>query len=163
MANHFCTYILNIYRIWKHILSITFLNELSSFLHTVKWFQVLLYNSYNSTSVICLHAVCSILPIDRTLSSATLPGQCRPGSNGNEGVLHIHQKSKARALPSNGLMTYPGHLLGVSYPSSEMQSVNSYSPTADWAVKVSGLHMFIFIFFVLFLRRVFFVYGYIWY
>ena len=28
-------------------------------------------------------------PIDRTLSKATTPGQSRPGSNGNEGVLRI--------------------------------------------------------------------------
>ena len=32
------------------------------FLHKVKWFQVLLYNSHNLTSVICLHTVCSIWP-----------------------------------------------------------------------------------------------------
>ena len=29
---------------------------LSSFLHTVKWFQLLLYNSHNLTSVIYLHS-----------------------------------------------------------------------------------------------------------
>ena len=55
-------------------------------------FQVLLYNSHNLTSVICLHTVCSIWPIERTLSGATTLGQNGPGSNGNEGVLHItHQ------------------------------------------------------------------------
>ena len=32
-------------------------------------------------------------PIDRTLSGATTPGQGGPGSNGNEGVLHIPQSS----------------------------------------------------------------------
>ena len=31
----------------------------------------------------------SILPIDSTLSGATILGQSRPGSNGNEGVLRI--------------------------------------------------------------------------
>ena len=31
----------------------------------------------------------SIWPIDRTLSSATIPGQSGPGSDGNEGVLRI--------------------------------------------------------------------------
>ena len=31
----------------------------------------------------------SIWPIDRTLSGATTPGQSRPGSDGNEGVLYI--------------------------------------------------------------------------
>ena len=39
--------------IYKHILLVTFLNtpELIFFWHTVKWFQVLPYNSYNLTSV----------------------------------------------------------------------------------------------------------------
>ena len=36
---------------------------------------------------------CSIWPIDKTLSGATTPGQSEPGSNGNEGVLHIPQSS----------------------------------------------------------------------
>ena len=79
--------------------------SLSSFLHTVK----LLYNSHNLTSVICLHTVCSIWPIDKTLSGATNPGQSEPGSNGNEGVLHISQISKSGASPSDGFMSYPGH------------------------------------------------------
>ena len=48
--------------------------RLSSFLHTVKWFQVLVYNSENLTSVICLHTVCSISPIDITTSGDTTPG-----------------------------------------------------------------------------------------
>ena len=39
-------------------------------MHTIKWFQVLLYNSHNLTSVICFLTVCSILPIDRTLPEA---------------------------------------------------------------------------------------------
>ena len=63
--------------------------SLSSFLHTIKWFQVLLYNSHNLTSGICLHTVCSIWSIDRTLSGTTTPGQSEPGSNCNEEVLHI--------------------------------------------------------------------------
>ena len=35
----------------------------------------------------------SIWPIDRTLSGATTPGQSGPGSDGNEGLLHIPQSS----------------------------------------------------------------------
>ena len=35
----------------------------------------------------------SIWPIDRTLSGATTLGLCRPGSNGNKGVLRIPQSS----------------------------------------------------------------------
>ena len=51
----------------------------SSFLLTVQWFQVLLYNSDNLTSVICLHIVCSV----RTLLGVTTPGQSELGSNCN--------------------------------------------------------------------------------
>ena len=54
-------------------------------MHTVKWFEVLLYNSHNLTSVICLHTVCSIWPIDRTLSGATTPGQGGPEAKAMKG------------------------------------------------------------------------------
>ena len=74
-------------------------------MHTVKWFQVLLSNSHNVTRVICLHTVCSVGPLHRTLSSATTPDQTWSGSNGNEGILHIPQISDC-------LMSYPGHSLG---------------------------------------------------
>ena len=75
----------------------------------------------------------SIWPIDRTLSSATTPGQSGPGSNGNEGVLRIPQISSITGTsPSDGLMSYPGHSLGEFYPSAEKQSVYSTTPS-DWA------------------------------
>ena len=48
----------------------------------------------------------SILPIDRALSVATSLGQIRPGSNGNERVIHILQSPMAGALPSDSLMSY---------------------------------------------------------
>ena len=35
----------------------------------------------------------SIWPIDRVISGATTPGQSGPGSDANEGVLHIPQSS----------------------------------------------------------------------
>ena len=73
----------------------------------------------------------SIWPIDRTLSDATSPSQSGPGSNGNEEVLHIPQISKAGALLSDGLMSYPGHS-GESYLSADMQLVYSTVP-AEWA------------------------------
>ena len=90
-----------------YILLNTFLNEPELFfLYTVKWFQVLLHNSHNSTSVICLHTVRSIWPINRILSSATSSGQNGPWSNGDEGVLHIPQSSGITgALPSDSLMS----------------------------------------------------------
>ena len=44
---------------------------MSPFLYTFKWFQIWLNNNHNLTSVICLCLVCSIWPIDRSLSDAT--------------------------------------------------------------------------------------------
>ena len=74
----------------------------------------------------------SILPIDRSLSGATTPGQGGPGSNANKGVLRISQSSSITgALPSNCLVSYLGHSLGESYSSVEMQSVYSSTP-ADY-------------------------------
>ena len=71
----------------------------------------------------------SIWPIDRTLSGATTPGQSRPGSNDNEGVFHIPQSSSITgASPSDCLVSCPGHLLGESYLTAEMQSMYSSAP-----------------------------------
>ena len=62
----------------------------------------------------------SIWPIDRTLSGATTQGQSGPGSDGNEGVLHIRQSSNiTEASSSDFFVSYPE---GESYPSAEMQS-----------------------------------------
>ena len=54
----------------------------------------------------------SIWPIDRTLSGATTSSQSGPGSNSNEGVIHISQSSKTGASPSNSLVSYTGHSFG---------------------------------------------------
>ena len=86
--------------------------SLSCFLHTVKWFQILLCNSHNLTSVFCLHTVYSIGPIDKTIRCYH-SGSDGPGSNGNEGVVNIPQNSKVRTLPSDGLISYLWYLLGV--------------------------------------------------
>ena len=81
----------------------------------------------------------SIRPIDRTLSGSTTLGQSGPGSDGNEGVLHILQNSSITGAPlSDCLVSYPGHLLGESYPSAEMQLVYSIVPV-DWAKIVRRL------------------------
>ena len=63
-----------------------------------------------------------------------MPGQSRPGSNGNEGVLRISQSPSINwTSPSDCLVSYPGCSLGwVSYPSAEVQSVYSTAP-ANWA------------------------------
>ena len=95
-------------------------------------FKYRLYNSHNLASVICLHTVCSIWAIVRSLSGATTPVQSEPGSNSNEEVLCIPQISKAGASLSDGLMLYPGHSLRRSYPSAEIQWVYFTVPV-DWA------------------------------
>ena len=75
----------------------------------------------------------SIWPTDKLLSSATTTGQSRPGSDGNKGVLRIPQSSYITGTSSSDcLVSYPGHMLGESYPSAEKQSVYSTAP-ADWA------------------------------
>ena len=81
-----------------------------------------------------MHTVCSIRPIDRALSGTTTPDQSGPGSNDNEGVLHIPQISKAGVSQSACLVSYPGHSLVGCYPSAEMQSVYSKVP-ANWAME----------------------------
>ena len=43
-------------------------------------------------------------------------GQSGPGSNGNERVLHIPQSSRTEASPLDGLVSYPGNLLGKVLP-----------------------------------------------
>ena len=66
---------------------------------------------------------------DRTLSGATTPGQSRPGSDGNEGVLHISQSSCISGMsPSDCIVSYSGHSLREFYPSAEKQSVYSTAP-----------------------------------
>ena len=76
----------------------------------------------------------SIWPINRALSRTTIPGQSGPGSNGNERVLRISQSSSiAEASPSDCLVSYSGRSLGKSYPSAEIQSMYSATPT-DWAI-----------------------------
>ena len=71
--------------------------------------------------------------IEKALAHATSPGQSRSGGVGNEGVLRISQSSSITgASPSDCLMSYPGHLFGMSYPYAEIQTVYSTAP-ADWA------------------------------
>ena len=75
----------------------------------------------------------SIWAIDETLSGATTPDLSRPGNDGSEEVLRIPQSSSITGVsPSNCLVSYPGHSLGDSYPSAEIQLVYSIAPS-DWA------------------------------
>ena len=64
------------------------------------------------------------------LSGATTPGQSGPGSDGNEGVLHIPQIfSTAGTSPSDCLVSYPGHLLGGVLPLCSGAVSVFYSPS----------------------------------
>ena len=65
-------------------------------------------------------------PIDRTLIATTTPGQSRPGSGGNEGILGIPQSTSCTVIQATNLE-------GGSYSSAEKQSV-SFTTPADWAI-----------------------------
>ena len=61
----------------------------------------------------------SIWLIDRSLSGLTTSSKSGPGSDGNEGVLcNLQRSSITGSSPSDCLVSYPGHLLGESYPSA---------------------------------------------
>ena len=61
-------------------------------------------------------------------------GQSGPGSDGNEGVLHIPQSySITGTSPSDCLVSYPGHSLGVGL--TQMQSAYFTVP-AYWADRI---------------------------
>ena len=85
----------------------------------------------------------STWPMNRTLSDATTLGQNGPRSNGNEEVHCIPKNSSIIGTsPSNCLVSYPGHLLGVGYyPSAEVQSVYFTAP-ASWAIIIYDITSF---------------------
>ena len=63
----------------------------------------------------------SVWPIDSNLSGAATLGQREPGSDGNKGILGIHENfSITGASPSGCLVSYPGHPLGESDPFAAM-------------------------------------------
>ena len=72
-----------------------------------------------------------IWPQDGALTGTTTRGQSGP--NVNEGVLHILQSCRTGASPSDGLVSYPRHMLRQGEegptPSAEMQLAYSYSPS----------------------------------
>ena len=88
--------------------------------HKVKWFQVLLCITKNSIKhqsfVYTQLNDKKNSPISNN-SGATTLGQSGPGSNNNEGALHISQSSSITgASPSDRLVSYPVHLLGALTP-----------------------------------------------
>ena len=71
----------------------------------------------------------SIKPIDRTLSGATTQDPSGLGSDGNEGIFCIPQRSRiTESSLSDCLVSYPGHWLGKYYSSAARQSVYSSAP-----------------------------------
>ena len=57
----------------------------------------------------------SVWPKDRILQRASPQGQSGPGSNDNDGVLHISQSSITGASPSDYLMSCSGHSLRAGF------------------------------------------------
>ena len=73
-------------------------------------------------------------PTDRALSGATTLGQSGPGSDGNEEVLNILQTSSITGtLPSDCLMSYPGHSWGGLTPQQRFDQCILQAP-ANWAI-----------------------------
>ena len=104
------------------------------FVYTQSNVKIVLFQTIQ-ISIITLFS--SISPIDRNISCATTPGQSWPSNDGKKVVIQISQSSRITgASPSDGLVSYPGHLLEKFYPTAEMPSVYSAAP-ADWAI--SGL------------------------
>ena len=53
----------------------------------------------------------SIRPIDGRLTGTATLDKNGPENNANEGLLHIPQSSMTGVLLSDGLVSFPGHLL----------------------------------------------------
>ena len=75
----------------------------------------------------------SVWHIDGTLTGSTILGQSGSGGNGNDGVLDITPNSRIEASPSDGLVSYLGHLVvGIGLITfAEMQLKYSTAP-AYW-------------------------------
>ena len=68
----------------------------------------------------------STWPIAGTLRGTTTLDQSGHESNGNEGALHISQRSRTENSPSDGLVSYPGYWMENRgfYLSEKMLSAN---------------------------------------
>ena len=82
--------------------------------HLQARFQVLLCNTNNSTSVICMHTVkdlnSSIWPIDGILTGTTTLGQRGCGWNGNDSVFYTPQISRADNSTSDAVKCHTQHI-----------------------------------------------------
>ena len=71
------------------------------------------------------------------LLGAATPGLSGPGSDGNKGVLYIYQSSSITGTsPSDCLVSYQDTRGWGSYPSAEVQPVDSTAATAKWTKKM---------------------------
>ena len=82
----------------------------------------------------------SIWPIDRTISGATTPGQCAPGSDGNKDILRLPQNSSITgASLSDCLMSYSVYSLvvvGVLYSPTDWPRIEGVLPICIDAIVV---------------------------
>ena len=112
-----------------------------------KQFRLALVRSLNVKSVLfqaIQFSIATLLSftwaIDRTLSSATTPGQSEPGSDDNEGVLCTPQSSSfTGTLLSDCLVSYPTHSLR-GYPSAERESKYSTAPAYCAVTELLVMH-----------------------
>ena len=83
-----------------------------------------------SNTVNSNHGLVLFNPQIRLLSGTTTPGHSGPGSDGNEGVLHIPQSSSITgASPSDCFVSYPGHTLEGVFPLRREAVGVFYSPS----------------------------------
>ena len=93
--------------ICKHFLKITFLNEPELFFaHSEMVSSIAIKQSQFNTSHLFAHIVCSIQPIDRTLSGSTAPSQSGPGGKNEAMKGYSTFPSITRASSSDCLMSY---------------------------------------------------------
>ena len=81
-------------------------------------------------------------PLIGPISGTTIPGQSRPGSDGNKGVLCIPQSpSIAGTSPSDCLVSYPGHSLrGRVLPLCKEAVGEFYSPSPQGNLHNCNIH-----------------------
>ena len=66
-------------------------------------------------------------------------------SKGNEEALHIPRSSWTGASPSDILVSYPGHLLGESYPSAAKLSAY-FTTQANSATNLWAIHIYVYLY-----------------
>ena len=106
-------------------------------LHTVKWSNSFINNnSIELKSIVCAQFRCQRVlfdPLRGLYQVLPIPGQSGSEYDGSEEVLRLSQNpSITGASPPDYLVSYPGHLLGVTL-SAEMLLVYSIA-LIDWVI-----------------------------